>query len=248
MSSGTLQMSSLELDEQTKKRYRKEELVLDDFSGDPWESLSKRVCTLPKAMEQEQHDCSMLDDLYDLVSPLSEGNILESDTQEELVSEMMKSLERVIANEETSSSQSTYGPSSEISLNKSLLEKAQFIQENCGSTKQANNITSIRQSPVDMKFLFEASDDELGIPPSPNSVGENVCCLPEDASWLDTNYPELTEQTLNWQSVSEKDNESCRYSSGHNSWVAEILEMERTIASEVEEENCNLGLSFDSLL
>eukprot|EP00249_Psilotum_nudum_P010776 c22760_g1_i1 orf=481-1146(+) len=198
---------------------------LGDYQEDICPPLSKRTCT---ELTSPAEHVSLLEDLCELGSA-PEDTLLECGAEEELVSEMMRSLEKVIAAaEEPCPSNAT-----DSTLDRDL-HRIKFHEDESASSG-ATDVSSLvsnglrsegiatcdgSESEVDIKYLFEASDDELGIPPSPESGG-NIYNLLEDALCLTASSTEPADGLEAQFSIETEDEDW----SGYTEWPLEMLDL-----------------------
>jgi len=128
---------------------------------------------------------------------------------EELVNRVMRSLE-----EEIAATCSTSYPSSNSGV------------KSAGPDISSGHEVRTRDSDsaVDLRYLLEASDDELGIPPSPVlDLEEEVCQSPKETSESLWEKPDLKSMGENWHFEDHFDNYQ-QFAMYGNSWDAIQLE------------------------
>eukprot|EP00249_Psilotum_nudum_P015551 c25387_g1_i1 orf=631-1338(+) len=218
----------------SRKREIEECMEINDLDGDGWVSFSKRTCTGVRTPEE------LSDDLC-LLGTYPEECFLQTESQEDLISEMMKSLENVISTTEESYSSQTFNNDPPRVFHRSSSgripwhqQETKYTTENEASETSASSNDSLSkteprssdpsESEIDIKYLLEACDDELRIPPSPDSNGEMMFNLAQDILWSDASYPE-TVDGLSVPVVTQTEEENWRTSSGHAEWPLEILEL-----------------------
>eukprot|EP00249_Psilotum_nudum_P031974 c47037_g1_i1 orf=712-1404(+) len=213
----------------SKKRNIEECIKTNDFHADAWSSVCKRICTDIRAPEQQS------DDLF-LEGTFPEEITLQSDSQEDPISEMFRSLEEVISTTEESSLSKTSHNSPPAIVYRSSSGRIPCHQE---ETQFTLEISTTHSSPLGnealceggqrssdpTEYLFGVCDDELWIPSSPHSNGESIFNLTQDILCVDGNWREPIDSSSNIPIVTETTEQNRKATSGHAEWPLEILEL-----------------------
>lgn len=162
--------------------------------------------------EQQQSDCSPLDkesDAARVLRSLEEELGVSSDSDDDYASSISSCMPTSAAQDQAlvDAALSSWGEEIWNSTSVSNAAGDDVVSVLAGTTFEAHQVQDGSSAQVDIGFLNEASDDELGIPPSPNS--QRVFADEDVKEICEENMSELSDQAQTEHSAAVEDDGLC---------------------------------------
>lgn len=162
--------------------------------------------------EQQQSDCSPLDkesDAARVLRSLEEELGVSSDSDDDYASSISSCMPTSVAQDQAlvDAALSSWGEEIWNSTSVSNAAGDDVVSVLAGTTFEAHRVQDGSSAQVDIGFLNEASDDELGIPPSPNS--QRVFADEDVKEICEENMSKLSDQARTGHSAAVEDDGLC---------------------------------------
>jgi hypothetical protein len=162
--------------------------------------------------EQQQSECSPLDkesDAARVLRSLEEELGVSSDSDDDYASSISSCMPTSVAQDQAlvDAALSSWGEEIWNSTSVSNAAGDDVVSVLAGTTFEAHQVQDGSSAQVDIGFLNEASDDELGIPPSPNS--QRVFADEDVKEICEENMSKLSDQARTEHSAAVGDNGLC---------------------------------------